>query len=71
MMTALSTAVLEYILAADHHTYVVEASGLVLLSGVLSAVTLPVFLIWSLNIWPIERGALGIRAVALPSHSDE
>ena len=54
MMTALSTAVLAYILAADYHTYVVEASGLVLLSGVLSAVTLPVFLIWSLNICPIE-----------------
>ena len=52
-LAALATAVLEYMLAADYHEYVEQASGLVLLSTVLSAVTLPVFIVWSLHLWPI------------------
>lgn len=53
-LAAMATAVLEYMLAAEFHEYVEQGAGLVLLSTVLSAVTLPVFIMWSLHIWPIE-----------------
>ena len=54
VMAAMATAVLECILAEQYHEYVSEASGIVLLSTVLSAVTLPIFIIWSLHIWPLQ-----------------
>ncbi|MEX3009539.1 AEC family transporter [Hoeflea sp. TYP-13] len=53
MLAALSTAVLEYIVATEYREDVQEASGLVLLTTILSALTLPVFVIWSLHIWPL------------------
>ncbi|WP_419912984.1 AEC family transporter [Hoeflea sp.] len=53
LMAALSTAVLDYIVASEYHEDVQEASDLVLLTTLLSAATLPVFIILSLRIWPI------------------
>ena len=54
ILAALSTAVLDYIVASEYREDVQEASGLVLLTTILSAVTLPVFIIWSLHMWPLS-----------------
>ncbi|MDA4844368.1 AEC family transporter [Hoeflea poritis] len=53
LTAALSTAILDYIVATEYRENAREASDLVLLTTLLSAVTLPVFIILSLRIWPV------------------
>ncbi|WP_136656807.1 AEC family transporter [Nitratireductor sp. XY-223] len=54
LTAALSTAVLDYIVATEYREDVKEASGLVLVTTLLSAATLPVFIILSLRLWPLS-----------------
>ena len=54
ILAAMSTTALEYIIAEQYQTYAQEASGVVLFSTILSAVTLPIFIIVGLHLWPID-----------------